>query len=69
MNFSATGIYSDATEVNITLGATWDSSDTGVAIVWDWWLFKGFTIGLTPGTTTITATYQGHVGSATLTVQ
>jgi hypothetical protein len=48
----------------VTTGVTWQSANPAVAAVSD----SGVLTGVAPGTTTISATYQGVVGTLTVTV-
>jgi hypothetical protein len=66
--FQATAIFSDNTTQNVTAQATWTSSDTTVAQITTAGPMRGQARGLTPGTTTITASWQGLSGSTILTV-
>lgn len=66
--FAATGTYSDGTTATITTDVTWSSSDTSVAVISNAGGSNGLATSLVVGSTTITATYQGISGSATLTV-
>jgi uncharacterized protein YjdB len=68
LNFVATVIYSDFTSANVTGEATWTSSMASVASVSNGFGSRGRATGLASGTTTITATYMGAMGSTTLTV-
>ena len=63
--FTAMGTYSDGSTQNITSQATWTSSNTGVATINP----TGLAMGISTGTTIISAALAGMVGSATLTVQ
>ena len=63
--FMATGTYSDGSTQNITNQVTWASSSTAVATV----NASGLVTAVSPGTTTISATLAGKIGSSTLTVQ
>jgi uncharacterized protein YjdB len=63
--YTATGIYSDDTVIDLTPEVTWSSSPPGVATVSN---ETGIATTLAPGTATIEAVYQGVNGSATLTV-
>lgn len=61
--FAATGRFSDGSTQNLTSSVTWTSSNPGVTM-------SGATAtGVTPGTSTITATLGSVAGSTTLTVQ
>jgi hypothetical protein len=62
--FTATGTYSDSSTQNLTNSVTWASSVTGVATI----ASSGLAGGVTPGTTTISATLSGIVGNMLLTV-
>lgn len=61
--FTATALFSDGTNQDVTVSANWDSS-TGAATVDQ----NGLATGVQPGQTTITATFQGNPGQTTLTV-
>ena len=63
--FTATVIYSDGSTQNLTSQATWTSLNPGVATI----NTSGLATGVSTGTTTISATLWGVVGSTTLTVQ
>ena len=54
--FTATGIYSDASTQDITASVAWSSSDTAVATIGNTSVNKGLVDGLAPGNATITAT-------------
>jgi uncharacterized protein YjdB len=64
LQFTATGTYSDGSTGDITSQATWTSADTTIATI----DAKGNASGVAEGSTTITASYQGGSGSATLKV-
>jgi len=66
--FTAAGILSDDTVIDLTPEVTWSSSATEVATVSNETGFEGIATAIAPGTATITADYQGATGSATLTV-
>jgi uncharacterized protein YjdB len=53
--FRATATLSDGTKQDVTAGSTWTSSATAIATVTS----AGIVTALSPGLTTITATYQG----------
>ena len=61
--FAAVGRFNDDSERDVTGDAGWSSSDPAVATV-----SGGVVTPLQQGTTTISATVDGHSGSATLTV-
>jgi trimeric autotransporter adhesin len=61
--FTATGKYSNNSTQDLTATATWASSNTAVATI-----AGGSATTLTQGSTTITATMSGVVGTAALTV-
>ena len=62
--FAAVATYSDDSTADVTAQATWTSSNGSVASVDG----VGRATPAGPGTTTITASWQGTTGSATLTV-
>ncbi len=64
VQFTATGIFSDGSTQDVTSLATWSSSAANVALINN----AGLTTGLTEGTSTITADYEGVSGTSTLTV-
>lgn len=66
--FTATGVYSDATKQDITAQVTWSSSNTLVATISNTSGSNGLAMALSAGTTTIEATYGTITGSTTLTV-
>ena len=66
--FTAAGILSDDTVIDLTPEVTWSSSATEVVTVSNETGFEGIATAIAPGTATITAVYQGVIGSATLTV-
>jgi uncharacterized protein YjdB len=68
LTFVATAGYSDGTTKDVTTLASWTSSTTTVAQVSDAGTTRGQATALKAGTTTITATYSGLSGKATLTV-
>jgi hypothetical protein len=61
--FTATGVYASG-NMNLTNIATWASSATGKATI----AAGGLATSVAVGSATITATFEGVVGSATLTV-
>jgi hypothetical protein len=63
--FTATAVYSDGSARDVTRIAAWNSATPAVAIVN---ATSGITVGVTPGTSAITAAFEGKNGAATLTV-
>ena len=64
VQFTATVTYPDGTDVDVTVVATWDSSDTSVATI-----SAGLATGVDTGTMEITATHDGMISAPyTLTV-
>jgi hypothetical protein len=68
LQFVATAIYSDGTNVAVTGMATWLSSNAGVAGVSTAAGSRGRAMSLAKGATTISATYLNVTGSTLLTV-
>jgi hypothetical protein len=66
--FTATAIYSDGSNRDITSQATWTSSDTAVALVSDALATKGLVVASAGGKATIQAQYGGSVGSTVVVV-
>ena len=66
--FSAAGIYTDGTTQDLTASATWTSTQTGVATISNTAGSNGLATPLAPGTTTITATFNGVTGSTDATI-
>ncbi len=66
--FTATGIYSDATNQDITSLVTWSSSLNGVATISSSAGSWGLATAVAPGTTVITATFGGVSGMRNLMV-
>ncbi len=64
----ATGIYSDNTTQDLTSQVTWISSVPAAASVSDAHATKGILTPLTPGQTTVGASFQGIVGTTNVTV-
>jgi PKD repeat protein len=62
--FTATGTYADGSTQNLTSQATWSSSSTAIATV----NASGLATAVSAGSTTISATFGGLTGSASLTV-
>jgi len=64
VQFTATGVFSDNSTEDLTLQAAWGSSAATYALISN----TGLATGLSSGITTITASYGGVSGSATLNV-
>ena len=62
--FTATAVYSDGSQQDLTSQVQWISSDAAVALIGD----NGLASALSSGSTTITAKYGSVTGAATLTV-
>ena len=67
-SFVATGIYSDNSTQDLTGLSTWQSTSPAIAAVSTAAPTKGRVQPLAGGTTSVTATYQGVTGSATVKV-
>lgn len=68
VQFTATGTYSNSGKQKLTSSVTWASTDTGIATISNTPGSKGLaTATAAVGSTTITATFGGVSGSATLT--
>lgn len=66
--FTATGVYSDNSTQNLTSVVTWHAVNPAVASITTALGNGGLATGIGPGTTQITATLGGVVGSTNLTV-
>jgi len=66
--FTATGLYTDASTQDLTTEVTWDSSDDEIATVSNADDSKGFATAVALGTATVSATSGGVTGVTTLTV-
>ncbi|HZN59700.1 MAG TPA: Ig-like domain-containing protein, partial [Planctomycetota bacterium] len=66
--FTATGVYTDASTQDITTAVTWSSSDTAVATISNAGGSEGLSTSAAMGSTTVTATSGAVSGSTTLTV-
>ncbi|MEI9936556.1 MAG: Ig-like domain-containing protein [Pseudomonadota bacterium] len=66
--FTAVGVYTDATTQDLTATATWASSDTGKATISNAVGSQGLASTPGVGSTSISATLDGVTGSTTLTV-
>ena len=62
--FSAKGTYGDGSTKDLSAAATWSSSPTGIATLSS----SGLASSIIQGATTVSATFAGVIGSATLTV-
>jgi Big-like domain-containing protein len=69
VQFSATGVYSDGQEEDVTSLVTWTSSDTGVATISNSSSSDGLASTISEGQTTISARFSGITGQAQLTVE
>ncbi len=65
--FTATGVFSDGTTVDLTETVTWTSSSTSVATISNAAGSRGLAALLGPGTATIRASYAGQSATAQLT--
>jgi uncharacterized protein YjdB len=68
LQFTARGLFSDATIQNITADANWASSDTTKATVSNTAPTKGFAAGVAAGRATISASFGSKTGASLLTV-
>ena len=66
--FTATGIYTDATTKDLTTQVSWTSSNTGVVSISNATGSAGLATSVIPGDVTISATANGITGSTPLTV-
>jgi uncharacterized protein YjdB len=66
--FTATAVFADNSTRNVTGSASWTSSTGSVAVISTSGATAGRASGLSAGTSTITATYQGMSGASVLTV-
>lgn len=64
--FTATGVYSDGSARDVTVGAVWTSATPAVATIN---ATSGIAAGVSEGTSVVTAAFNGKTGSATLTVK
>ena len=64
VQFTATGVFTDNSTQDLTSQATWSSSQAAYALINS----SGVATGLAAGATTITASFDGVSGTATLTV-
>jgi hypothetical protein len=68
LQFVATAIYSDGTNIAVTGMATWQSSDLGVAGISNAGGSRGLATSLMKGATSISATFMNVTGTTTLSV-
>jgi uncharacterized protein YjdB len=68
LGFTATGIFTDGTNQDLTTQATWSSSSTGVATISNAAGSNGVATPVAPGTTTIRATMGTVSGTTVFTV-
>ncbi len=66
--FTATATYSDNTSADVTVSATWSSSDTSVATIDNTAPSQGLATGLAQGQSTIQASFGGSSDTTVLTV-
>jgi hypothetical protein len=67
--FTVSATYSDGTTVDITADATWTTGDGNIAIMPDPQNQPGQVVGVSSGTTSLTATFNGQTSTVTLKVQ
>ena len=65
LQFIATGVFTDSSSQDLTPSATWASSSADIATIT---ASGGLATAVTEGTTTISASFDGIIGSAVLTV-
>lgn len=63
VQFTATGIYSDGSKIDLSEFVTWSSNDTDVATISNTSGTGGLSTMVAAGTSTITATYEGSSSS------
>lgn len=68
VNYTATGTYTDGLTQDLTTIVDWTSSATGIAEISNVPGSQGKATGISPGVTTITATFTGISGSTGLTI-
>lgn len=68
LDMTAIGVFSDFSTSNLKYSAAWSSSNPAVASVGNSDYSKGLLTGLSAGTTTITANYDGMIGTTLVTV-
>jgi len=66
--FTATGVYTDNTTQNLTSSVTWSSANSAIASISNLTASKGVATAVGQGTTTLSASQGGVVGSTSLTV-
>lgn len=68
LQYVANATFADGSTQNLTNSVTWTSSAPGVATISDSSGSQGLAVGVSPGTSNITAAFNGVVGAAKLTV-
>jgi hypothetical protein len=66
--FKATGTFANGDTQDLTSSVTWTSSSSGIATLSNSSGSIGLATGVSPGTVTVSAIFNGQVGTATLTV-
>ena len=66
--FTATGLYANGTSHDISASVDWTSSNSTIALIGNAGESAGLATTLTPGSTTITASYSGQSASTSLAV-
>jgi len=69
LQYTATGSFSDASQMDLTTYVTWISSDTAIADVSNAPGSHGLAKGFVPGSVTVSAVRASVTGTTTLTVQ
>jgi hypothetical protein len=67
-NYTATGVYSDGSKVDLTAQVTWTTDNTMVATISNVTGAAGQLLARAPGMTNVIATFAGVTGQTTLTV-
>jgi uncharacterized protein YjdB len=68
VHFTLVGVYTDDSKQDLTSAAVWASSNTQVAAIYNVQSWFGVAFGISEGTATITANYEGKSASTLLTV-
>ncbi|MGH9513707.1 MAG: beta strand repeat-containing protein [Terriglobales bacterium] len=66
--FTALGTFADNSQQDLTSVVTWTSSKASAATVSNVAGFRGFVTGVAPGSSTISAVFAGHAGTAPVAV-